>query len=270
MLCVRKILLPFAFLTPFSAYGNDLIRESFDGKTAGTTLAGQAVEFSSEPQTWFEGTEPATAATRWTISNSDPFEGPNSVRVDSDGEITSSLEARASNTYPTFDPLSPTYLLTGALNVASGGSNVGYGVGLMSDRFLGGLYVLSTGEVSVLGGPSGGHMALSAPGVPLVVGLDTWHSLLVRLDFSDEQTATASFFIDGTAISFDGISPASYVRNAIRQPRTLYMESASADGTGAALGQAQFDSLRLQAVPEPSSLAAVGLGFVALLRRRRR
>lgn len=270
MLLARKFLLAFAILTPISACGTDLIRESFDSKTPGTSLPGQSVEFALEPSSWFDFSEAGAATSQWMVSNATAFGGPNSVQADSSGTGSSNVATFASGTYPPFDPLHPTYRLTGALNVASGGSNVGYGIGLVSDKFLGALYILNTGEVVVLGGPGGGKAAYSAPGVPLVVGLDTWHSLEARFHFSDEHNATASFFMDGTALSFDGVSSGSFSLTTSKQPRSLFMESASADGTSPMSGHAHFDSLNLKAVPEPTSAVALGIGLVALARKRRR
>jgi hypothetical protein len=101
-----------------------------------------------------------------------------------------------------------------------------------------------------------------------------WHNLTVNTTFLDgESNDTVQYFLDGNLVGTYGTWE-QYYRYDPEQAgngnqlfgvdRMMFRSSSNAGGQGF-----YFDDLAMNAVPEPCSMAVLGLGALALVRRRR-
>lgn len=114
------------------------------------------------------------------------------------------------------------------------------------------------GTVELLSGLANSTIKTST----MSVSRDAWHQLALILDF---RTNVARVLLDGVdagvSDSIDGTATLNDV--------DVYATEAVPAG-GNSLGVAFVDNYRVEAVPEPATLAALGMGVLALARRRRK
>ncbi len=243
-----------------------LVSESFDSKTLGSDLAprngaGQAVEVG--PGTWFgsDGGAAGSPDPVWKVSNAKSV-SPNQSLLSQVG-FNGIAEADAVLATPLPDKTNLKY----SAEVWFGQSTPFGGAGITlggRSGFLGELVLFNDGTVSATGSSGFAVQAFRTGGAAATFTSNAWNSLEIDLSYAS-GSAQVSYLLNGSSLLTSGGSLLSYSRNTTLSPNDFGVETAS---DGSATTTAYYDDIRAEAVPEPATVALLGLGVLAFFCRR--
>lgn len=201
-----------------------------------------------------------------TVTNNRSFAGSNSLLLTSD-DVDYSAAWKTFSYRASTSPASAKTLVMETQIWVDGSDETFAGLDVYSSTgsFGAGAYITGAGDLLVAGrdGASTSYELYTLTGAP-VATLNGWNRLSVTLDFSGASTVY-TVGLNGTSVDLADYD----LHTAFTAATTIIEADAYIQNDGAA-GTAYFDNMRVESVPEPASMAALGLGAAALLRRRKK
>lgn len=253
-----------------------LLGDSFDSKTVGSNNVGQNFEVNNTPLPgpWYtDGTAFAT-----TISSAQAQSGPNSLFIDrlaTSGAAWHLGDLNGGAALP-YDPAVTKYTYSADFFMASNNSNGGaIGLDLYTAGFARMARLLIRADGAVIATAPNTSGVLSSFVFTNTVTRNSWNSLQITQVMNSATSSTFSFAVNGLAVT-SGTSTVSYtLNNAAGVTATdadVQMTNFTVAGAPAVTLSDDYyvDNYRVEAVPEPATMTALGLGAAALLRRRKK
>ena len=271
---MNKTLLVLALVSAVgAAHANFVIlADDFEGKAVGSNNVGQnfPVDNTAVPGPWqLVGTSIGT-----TISNAQASGGTQSLFIDRLHATNASWTFGDLNggSALAFDPAVTAVTASSDFMFAPGGGSNSGAIGL--DLYgTGGRYarILARGDGAVLFSAPTTSGALATFVSTFTVSSSAWFNLQVIQTYVNATSSVFSFAVNGVNLT-SGTSTVAYTLNNAGgvglTDADLHMTTFS--GTFPTLAADYYaDNYRVEAVPEPASMAALGLGLVAIIRRRR-
>lgn len=245
---MKKILLGLTALgLATSSFATVLVSTGFEGSTyTPGALGGQGI---------FD----AASDTEFLVSNVKAYSGTQSVQVDSDSFTSGSGWSWPNISYDATTTSQKKLVTNAKLFVESGINTQGavraYGFDAYSPataRLAAARVRSDTGIVSFVVGTTVTNSTFAAP-------LDTWFDFTFTLDFTTHLASAAVNGVDtGVSLAFTG-----------DQVADVDLYNVKSVPTGASTrGKGYIDDYSINAVPEPASMLALGLGALGLIRRK--
>lgn len=268
---MKKLLIIASLAAVGSANAQVLLGDSFNSKVVGSNIVGQGFEVDNTgtSATWVRDGSAATAS----VSNTQAVSG-NSLFIDRTaatgatwfyGDLNSGLPVA-------YSPSVTSFVYNADFYLASASSNLGaIGWDIYTSGFARMARLMIRGDGAVVFSAPNTAGVLSSFSITNAIQRNTWVNLQVNQVMNSATSSTFSFAVNGVAINNGTFGVLSYtLTNAAGVTPTDADIQMTNFGATTVADDYYVDNYRVEAVPEPATMSALGLGLAAMLRRRKK